>query len=271
MTDSTVGIVIPTLGSRPDWLQMAVDSVLSQNVKTKLVIVGANTPHVETFANGLGVRYIEQDGRGLSNAINTGWKSLRELRYFTWLGDDDILAPGSLHNTIGVLDKQPSAKYVYGRTRYIDSAGMTIYVSRPTKIAPWYMKYGQDYVPQPGSLIRTSAIGDELLVDESLSNAMDLDLFLRLSSSGRHSWAYVAQELSAYRIHGGAITQTKGAADESEMVRSRHRSAVTSKLLPYVAPLRIQLERVYVGVQWRLPISKKSRAAGAYCREAIKP
>ncbi len=49
---------------------------------------------------------------------------------------------------------------------------------------------------------------------------MDLDLFLRLSRPGRKSWSYINTEVSAYRLHDGAITANKGGLDESDVVRA---------------------------------------------------
>jgi GT2 family glycosyltransferase len=103
-----------------------------------------------------------------------------------WLGDDDLLAVGSLAAAARALDADPSATVAFGYCDYIDDEGRRLLTSRAGWIAPWLMTWGPDLVPQPGALFRWSAVaavGGGL--DESLSYAMDLDLLLRLRRRGR--------------------------------------------------------------------------------------
>lgn len=206
------------------------------------------------IASEFGAEYIVEEEKGLSLAINRGWEHLApDLEFVTWLGDDDILAPSSLEQSTKALRSHKDAAFSYGRTMYIDSVGAPIYRSYPTRFAPLYLKIGQDYVPQPGSLIRVSAVNWYPFLDESLKNAMDLDMFLKLSRKGSKSWIYIPAELSAYRIHGEAITQTKGAFDESEWVRGRYRGNIASKVSSMTAIVRKFIEKLYVWSLWNFP------------------
>lgn len=259
-------IVFPTRGERIGWLRDCVRSVKVQGVSAQLVVVGPKTADLTGFCRSEGLEYIEDPGRGLSAAINCGWScGTSATKYLTWLGDDDLLAPGSLGLMMTTLKNAPEAAFAYGRTRYIDSSGTTIYISIPTRFAPRYMKVGKDFIPQPGSLIRAEAITWTPPLDESLRNAMDLDLFLRLSCGPRSRWAYVPVEVSAYRLHGGAITHNKGAADESEAVKERYRSRSWSQIAHRTATIRNFVERLLIWLQWHAPVRERTRSSGWYC------
>lgn len=246
------GLVVPTLGTRETWLAQCVDSIQGQVVPVELVVVGPDTEFLRNFCMSRNVQLVVESGRGLSEAINLGLSSLSPtVEYVSWLGDDDLLTPNSLKKTVAALDSRPLARFVYGRTRYIDDRGATLYRALAGPFAPIYMRYGQDYVPQPGSLVRRSALTWPRPLDETLKNAMDLDMFLKLAGLSPKNWVYIKSELSAYRIHDTAITQTKGIADESEMVRDRYRSRLVSTVCAFIAPIRRKAEKAYVWLQWR--------------------
>jgi GT2 family glycosyltransferase len=249
----TIGIVVPTLGQRADWLSQTLESIRSQSyLPRKLAIVGPPTTRLEELAARHGAQLLLDRGTGLSGALNIGWRHLKEaVDYWTWLGDDDLLAPGAFECIVSALEAKPSALYGYGRTRIIDADGRSLCLTIPTSWAPLYARFGQDYIPQPGSLIRVQPLRDEEnLLDETLLNAMDLELFLRLSAPGRKAWVYVAREVSASRAHEGSITHNKRSMDESEAARSRFRSPVANSIMRRVTRPRRLLERVYVKLQW---------------------
>jgi glycosyltransferase involved in cell wall biosynthesis len=243
MTVPEVVIAIPTMGTRPEWLNLTIESVEQQkhpNVLIRIVTPDPTRVNVSPTVR-TPIEVIQAAASGLSDAINTGIKDV-EARYVTWIGDDDLLAPGSLACTHQALEKHRNAPYVYGRTRYIDERGKTIGYTRPTSLAHRYLKYGKDFVPQPGSLLRAHALREVGYLNSELKNAMDLDLFIKLGEIGRP--VYVPRELSAYRLHPASITLTKGVNDEAEVVRAHYRGVHINRLHPvWRPPLRI-LDRV---------------------------
>jgi glycosyltransferase involved in cell wall biosynthesis len=251
---AVVGVVVPTLGDRPDWLSQTLESIRSQDYPEVRILLVAPEDRLKGLAKRYGADFLLDRAPGLSPALNAGWRALRrEVDYWTWLGDDDLLAPGSLRYTSSALDRNPDAMFAYGRTRMIDAGGRSLCLTIPTGFAPIYARYGQDHIPQPGSLIRVRPYRDaENIVDESLRNAMDLDLFLRLARGGRKSWAYVPKEVSAYRVHAGSITNNKGHEDESEKVREAYRSPRLNQLMGKVAGARRLAERLFFKGQWVL-------------------
>lgn len=250
----SVGVIVPTLGTREKWLVQCLESLASQKgARLEIVVVGprGNLLHLE---NSYRLQVIEETGRSLSQAINQGYAELKSrVDYITWLGDDDALTPGSLSLALGELEAHPEVAMVFGRTLYVDGAGAIIYRGAAGRWIPHYMRIGQDYLPQPGSLIRTHSIRHWLaLVDDNLANAMDLDLFLRLMSEGMRLRS-TGHLLSYYRIHDGAITSSKGALDESAGVRRRYLQNRLAIAWSESTVLRPFLERAFVWRMWHLP------------------
>ncbi|WP_159405081.1 glycosyltransferase [Gordonia sp. YY1] len=259
-------MVVPTMGSRMSWLNDCIKSIEGQSLKPRIIVVGPSASSLPEYCSARGIEFLPDPGKGLSGAINHGWsKASKDTEYLAWLGDDDLLAPGSLSQVVSAMEKSADSAFAYGKTRYIDEVGRTIYISRPTKFAPKYMKFGKDLLPQPGSVARASAITWSPPIDESLTNAMDLDFYLRLSTAEGWTWSYVPIEVSAYRIHGGAITQEKGVRDESEVVRDRYRSLRSASVARRLYGVRNFVERALTWVQWHVPNRKSVTDSGAYC------
>jgi len=214
-----VHLVVPTLAQRPDWLLDCVESLAGQDEALALTLVVPIGTNVDFVAARHRCEVREQDRGGLSAAINIGLEGA-VAPYCGWLGDDDLLTRGSVRMVADALDAAADAPFGYGQCRVIDSSGHTLRYVRPGRLALWLMRYGVNYLPQPGSLMRTSAFRAVGGLDESLRYAMDLDVFLKLQRQGRP--VYVPQEVSCYRWHEGALTSTKPDNRESDQVRERY-------------------------------------------------
>lgn len=214
-------VVVPTLGTRPRWLMMAVRSIAEQpdvRVRIRIVSRSAIVP-IDSDPTWAPIEYVVHEERGLSSAINRGLQGARE-EFVTWLGDDDLLSPGSLAASLRSLVSSPGAPFVYGRTRYIDANGDTIGFSRPTRFAQEYLRFGKNFVPQPGSILRASDLERIGGLRLDLANSMDLHMFINLRNLARG--VYRPVELAAYRLHNDSITVAKGLNEEAEGVRRSH-------------------------------------------------
>jgi GT2 family glycosyltransferase len=220
----TVLVVVPTLGERPDLITRTFDSLDSQGGVSLLVavVVRGPAPALAAECARRGYATVEQSGKGMSNAINEGWRRHGSAaEFWAWLGDDDELSPGSLAAAVEGLRRRPAASMVYGRCRYVDADGAPLFEARPGRLAAFLLRWGPDLIPQPGSLARATAVREAGYLDESLRYAMDLDLFLRLQDLGRLS--YLPVDLAAFRWHHGSTTVSDlgGSAQEARAVRSR--------------------------------------------------
>lgn len=232
-TDPRVLLVIPTLGRRPELFALTLASILEQDEPADLVVVVPPDAHdVRAQAEAAGSRLVDDPG-GMTAAINAGF-ALAEPHhvYANWIGDDDLLSPGSLRTTAAALDADPAAVVAFGYCDYIDDAGRRLFTSKAGRLAPWLMTWGPDLVPQPGALFRLDAVRKAGLLDPGLSYAMDLDLLLRLRRVGR--FVNTRTVLSSFRWHASSTTvaNRNPSLDEAELVKRRYLSPWQRRLAP---------------------------------------
>lgn len=249
--------MVPTLGRNLAWLKKTLESVSSQSVDVDLVVVAPNSAPIADLVRDMGGRCLEERGRSLSEALNQGFEidkadsKYAAIKYFAWIGDDDLLAPRSLEKTVTALEARPDAALVLGRVRYITAEGATKWVLRSGAWASWYARLGQNFMSQPGSLMRRShfeAVGG---LDTELKNSMDQDLFLRLAQTG--AVVYVPFEVAAFRVHHGSISSNKGEQDERRLVTESFRPSIPWWL---DKPLRLVTrlsDRVLLSAHSRIP------------------
>ncbi len=254
-------LVVPTLGRRPEYLEQTLASVAAQDVPVDLVVVcPAGAAEAREIATRAGARLLDDPG-SLSGAVNLGLATAAEgQRYGNWIGDDDLLAPGSLAATRAALDADPSAAVAYGSCTYIDEVGRPLWTSRAGRAASWLLAWGPDLVPQPGMLFRLAdfrAVGG---LDETLQFAMDLDLLLRLRRRGR--LVSVGRPVSSFRWHASSLTVSDRSASlaESEQVKRRYLPAALRPVAPvWEAPVRVATRLA----ARRLGARSAARATGA--------
>lgn len=234
-------IVIPSLGRRVDYLQQTLQSIADQQVEVDVAaVLPRSAAEARELCTSFGARVLDDPG-SMSAAVNIGLMSATQDHVFgNWIGDDDLLLPGSLRTTIDALDRNPGAVLAYGHCEYIDEQGRRLWVSKAGPLAPWLLPWGPDLIPQPGALFR---LGDFKAVgglDESLRFAMDLDLLLRLKSRGQ--FVDVRRPVSAFRWHATSLTVSDRAASlaESEAVKRRYLPGYLQPLAPmWEAPVRL--------------------------------
>jgi GT2 family glycosyltransferase len=238
-------IVVPTLGRRPEYLAETLASIRDQQVPVDLVVV---CPSSAVEGRDIAAHYdalVLDDPGSLSGAVNTGLAQAGERHiYGNWIGDDDLLAPGSVVAAMAALDGDREAVVAYGHCGYIDEHGRQLWVSRAGRAAVWLLRWGPDLIPQPGMLFRLAdfrAVGG---LDESLEYAMDLDLLLRLRRRGR--FVALNRQVSSFRWHPESLTVSGRSASlaESERVKRRYLPRLLRPLAPlWEGPVRLATRR----------------------------
>lgn len=198
-------LVVATLGRRPEYLRQTLTSIRDQDVPADIVIVAPeHDAKVAAAAKEFDARRLPDPG-SLPGAINLGVSSYgADYPFVNWLNDDDLLQPGSLRATTTALKVDPKAVVAFGACRYIDSAGVPLWVSRAGRWAPWILSWGPDLIPQPGMLVRAEAWRRVGGLDESYGLAFDLDLLLRLKKVGR--LVDTGEVVSSFRWHADSLT-----------------------------------------------------------------
>jgi hypothetical protein len=251
----TTAVVVPTLGQRPDYLQLSLRSIREAGSAYILLVAPASFDSSALLADGLIDEALAETGKTLPAAINQGFASLpHSVRFIAWLGDDDLLRPRSLEITVAFLEKHHGSSVVYGRCDYIDESGAVVWTNRSGAWAAPLLRVGPDLIPQPGSLFRRSAFDATGGLRTDLGWAFDLDIFLRLARFGRLS--YVRHTLAAFRWHAGSLS----VGQRGNSVREA--SQVRREFLPaWVRP---------VSVVWERPVRWVTNRAGDYVGSGSK-
>ena len=218
-----VGIVIPTLGTRSEYLQESIRSIRAAG-QAHICLVVPIESDVDALLNGEEVDQIVADPMlGLAAAIDLGLKSLpSEIEFVNWLGDDDRLAEDCLKVCTESLETNSKVVLVFGSCDYIDDVGRKIWRNRSGSWAVPLLRFGPCMVPQPGALFRRSAYEAIGGLDSKYSWAFDFDLFIRLSKYGKVK--FINRTVSQFRWHTNSLTvgQRSGSVNEASVVRRSH-------------------------------------------------
>jgi glycosyltransferase involved in cell wall biosynthesis len=222
-----VTICIPTYSARRlPYLREAVASALAQTHQEIEVLLsdnGSDAP-IRAFADEQSrrdarVRYRRNDP-SVSLAGNFG-AALRDARgdYVIFNGDDDRLLPPCVATLLAAHESDTVV--AFSNHHIIDDAGARCErLTRSHTVS--YGRHGlprgrvgdaiacawRNSIPITASLIRTSDARRLGIRPES--NALDLDLFIRLAADGG-AFVFVPDFLTEYRVHPGAATSAGGA------------------------------------------------------------
>jgi hypothetical protein len=219
MTMLQIGIVVPTLGTRPEFLEQCLRSI-RQSGDCWIALVVPNAIDISRFEEmGLCNQRVDDPKKGLAMAINAGIMSLpSEIEFVNWLGDDDLLEPASLNYMARLLhDKQ--ADFAWGKCRYISGDGQTIGMNRSGTWAKWLIRVGPNLIPQPGSLFTRRAFNAEGCLTDNYGWAFDQELFTKFVRSYRT--LYVPKIVASFRWHSGSLSAgaRNGSVRESSQIR----------------------------------------------------
>jgi len=256
---SRVGIVVPTLGKRPDYLVQCLSSIRLAATATSpvhVIVVAPQSFDPSSFLNdGLVQGVVKDPGTGLAAAINAGLAAMPpEVEYVNWLGDDDLLASGSIDAATNFLDNDPKTVLVFGSCDYIDPTGKVVWTNKSGAYAVPLLRFGPDLIPQPGALFRKKSFIEVEGLNQDYDWAFDFDLLIKLSKIGKVS--FLDKKLSSFRWHPESLSveyRTKSVAEASK-VRISH---LPSALRP-------------ISWLWEYPVKKATFAAGLKVTERAK-
>ena len=242
-----VGIVVPTLGERPEYLEQCLRSIRVAG-EAHICLVGPKDSESEQLlSQGLIDQITPDSGGGLASVINAGVASLPEtVEYINWLGDDDLLKPDAIETALNALASDTGVSAVYGGCDYIDDSGALIWSNKSGPWASRILRFGPDLIPQPGALIRRSAFEKIGGLSNSFGWAFDFDMFIKLSLVGKLS--YIPVTLASFRWHPDSLSvgQRRKSVTEASQVRKAH----LPKMLRAVSEL------------WEFPIRELTYRAG---------
>lgn len=264
---SDLSIVIPTLGRRSVYFSACLDSIfelintaLQVGLTTELIIVCPESRHgfVRCLLAGRRATLFSDPGSGPAGAINVGLRAASSPLVM-WIGDDDVLRPTGVLNSVLSLKSQENAVFTFGNCWLIGETGEPLSLARPGFWALPMLRFGPDRIPQPGSVLRRSALATAGFLDEALGYAFDLDLFLRLLSLG--GGIRQREVVAHFRIHPGSLTVSNPAPQaEAQVVRRKYSSPLEQRFQFLTWPVAKFAVRLVDRYQWR--ISPKHRFDG---------
>jgi GT2 family glycosyltransferase len=221
--NARVGIVVPTLGKRPDYLEKCLRSIRSAG-DAHILLVGPSTLNTVALQYDSPIdSFVLDAGGGLASAINQGINALPpSVQYVNWLGDDDILKPDSLATSSEVLDSKSNVVMTFGSCEYINDQGLVVWINHSGQWAVPLLRFGPDLIPQPGALFRRSAFEAVGGLNSEFGWAFDFDLFIRLSKLG--SLKFMNQTMAQFRWHPESLSveHRKHSVVEASKVRISH-------------------------------------------------
>jgi glycosyltransferase involved in cell wall biosynthesis len=256
---SKVGIIIPTIFERPEYLFEAIESIRTAGDAYILLSSPDNPEMVSRYIQHVDEHILERPDGNLASKINDALNQLPpDCVFIGWLSDDDLLTPQSIQRAVYALQENPELGLVYGSCDYIDAAGHKIGRNSSGNWAKGLMRYGPFLIPQPGSFWRRSvfeAIGG---IDDDFDLAFDHDLFLRLTEYSAAK--YLGATQAAFRWHEGSLSvgQRWTSVLEASKVRSRHHKQIVKPIMFLWEPLVIFATK-FAGDFVTLRVSRRSK------------
>ena len=204
MKEPKVSVVIAA-HNRPDHLEAALNSALSQTYRNTEIIVVDDASEIDlagVVESCPGdVRYVRQDTNGGPSRARNRGVELAEGVYVAFLDDDDKWLPGKLERQVAAMEGQMAC--LCGFTLLERGANQVHNIKR---ISEDSLRLGNIFCGASGFVARK----DALLAcpfDENLSSGEEWDVYVRLSQHGEI--AYVPEPLFLYRLGSHESITTK--------------------------------------------------------------
>ena len=211
----TFGIVIPTLGDRIEYLHQLFMSLDEFKISIEVVVVCPKSQILtisSLYRGSANFRIVEDQGIGLANAINQGFREINS-KYWNWIGDDDKFSASGIEQIIEKLESSSNFSFGWGSCAYIDESSSVLSINKIGRMATKIIHFGPNLIPQPSCVFRSELTEEVGVLDTRLKYAFDQDLIMRLLKIRNGIFLPV---LSAeYRWHAGSLT----AANERDSAR----------------------------------------------------
>ena len=198
-----VSVCIPVYNSKK-FIVEAIESVLSQDYRYFEVIVindgscDGTTKIIKRHFSDFRLRYYTQKHQGIA-ATRNRLVELSRGKYISPQDADDIMLPGKLKRLAEFLDKNPQVGVIYGNSLKITENGTILkerYMGKPPEK---FWDLFSNCIPHGSSMVRKSKICTVGGYDESLTTAVDYDLWLKLFEVTK--FVYINEFFYASRLH----------------------------------------------------------------------
>jgi len=242
-----VTVAVPSF-NQGAFLEQALKSIFDQLVDVEVFVADAGSADgtlevIRKWESRL-TGWRSYPDKGQSAAVN---ESIAKgtAPYVCWINSDDWLLPGALARLMEPLERELKAAMSYGRAWHFQEAS---HRTRPVFTRPFSESWMAqlNIIAQPATLIRRTAWDIVGGLDETLSMAMDYDLWWKLFRRFGPP-AYVPEYVAVNREHGRTKTATKRVQHYREAISvvRRHHGSVPLKW--YIAQPYAVWWRSFVG------------------------
>jgi len=244
-----VSIIIPAY--KPGHLLQALASAFAQRGDDyEVIVVNDGSPFsirdlLRPLVEDGRILYIEQENKGTAAARNRGLGAAHG-KYVAFLDDDDYWPDDKLEWQARYLDEDPGLGMIAGNATIVDEAG-NVKTEEPVKAGFVTLEgmFSGCNITSPGqTLIRREVMGEQAL-DENLSGADDVDLWLTLAGKSRVMMVprlalyYRLHETNASRDNLSICLKTQRAIGKHLALASRRdRARYWSSAASWLFPLR---------------------------------
>lgn len=193
--------------------------------------------------------WVSEKDRGYADAIAKGFsKSAAEFQ--CWVNCGDLLLPGALDEARVQL-LRPGTDMIFGDDCYIDDKGDVLQVTNGHAGDLAVMMLYAGWTPLQEACYWRKSLYDRVGgIDPRMRFAADYDLFLRMSLNG--NCRYIPVIFSAFRRHGGQISDAHAKSYQLECAQSRRREIAAGSYSPWY--LNLLRGYYWVKLRWRMRI-----------------
>lgn len=215
LSASLVSVLMAVYNSER-YVAQAVESILNQTFQDfELIIIDDGSRDrslsiLQQYADrDPRIRLIHRENQGISRTRN---QLLAEAtgEFIAVMDSDDVSLPDRLKQQVDFLRQHPEVVCVGGAQEWIDEAGRFLLhrkeVESDAEIQQ-QMLVGHTCINNPSAMMRRSAVLQVGGYDESLAQAEDLDLFLKLGERGQ--LANLPNPVLQYRQHCNSISEQR--------------------------------------------------------------
>jgi glycosyltransferase involved in cell wall biosynthesis len=216
-----ISVIIPAYNAEKT-LAETLQSVLGQTIQEFEILVvddgsGDRTPEIAQSFGDPRIQLLRGNRGGASQARNRGITAAQG-EFLAFLDADDLWTADKLQSQLDALAATPGSDVVYCWTDCIDVTGQFI---RPGSHTLWS---GDVYEPMllddfigtsSNILLRRSVLEKIGFFDETLKNAQDTDLWLRLAQ--QYQFAVVPKPKVLYRISQGSLSSNLLSLEKSNL------------------------------------------------------
>lgn len=226
MSDPTFTVVVP-LYDTERYIASTLASVLAQTWTDFEVVVVDDAsrdrgPQIvrDFMARDARIRMVRQENRGLAGARNTGIRHARGC-YIALLDADDMWRPEKLAVHRAQLDADPTIGVAFSASQLIDENGGRLSMTQRPRLAGIDAEHVLCRNPVgngSAGVLRREALDDIAFevaapegmrmcwFDETFRQSEDIELWTRIAATTLWAFAGVAEPLTLYRIHTGALS-----------------------------------------------------------------